>query len=87
MKEGRIKKLLIIGAALCGLAFPAQAKDFPHDMQAETRVLNEAVIRKLCPIPNARCVARDNPEFYKDTDPEFYNRITKPAPGNAGRKQ
>jgi hypothetical protein len=56
-------------------------------MQAETRVLNEAVIRKLCPNPNARCMARDNPEFYKDTDPEFYNRITKPAPGNAGRKQ
>jgi hypothetical protein len=44
---------------------------------AEERVPNMAVIRKLCPDPKARCLARDNPGFYKDEDPEFYNRITK----------
>jgi len=44
------------------------------------RVVDEAVVRKLCPNPNAKCMARDNPDFYKDADPTFYNRITKPAP-------
>jgi hypothetical protein len=24
-------------------------------------------------------LARDNPEFYKDTDPDVYSRITKPG--------
>lgn len=47
--------------------------------QPQSRVVNEAVVRKLCPDPTARCMARDNPEFYQDTDPAFYNRITKPA--------
>ena len=52
-------------------------------LHAETqpaRVLDESVIRKLCPNPKERCKARDNPDFYKETDPAFYNRITKPAP-------
>jgi len=42
-----------------------------------SRVVNEAVVSKLCPNPNARCLARDNPEFYRETDPALYNRITK----------
>jgi hypothetical protein len=45
----------------------------------QARVVDEAAVRKLCPDPNARCKARDNPDFYKDSDPDFYNRITKPA--------
>ncbi len=47
--------------------------------QPPDRVVNEAVVRKLCPNPNAKCMARDNPDFYKDADRNFYNRITKPA--------
>jgi hypothetical protein len=47
--------------------------------QPPARVVNEAVVRKLCPNPNAKCMARDNPDFYKDADPAFYNRITKPT--------
>ncbi|MGY8683366.1 hypothetical protein Q2941_37150 [Bradyrhizobium sp. UFLA05-153] len=47
--------------------------------QSSTRVVNEAIVLKLCPNPNAKCMARDNPDFYKDSDPAFYNQITKPA--------
>jgi hypothetical protein len=32
---------------------------------------------KLCPNPEARCMARDNPDFYKQSDPAFYKRIIK----------
>ena len=47
--------------------------------QPQARVVNEAVVRELCPNRKAKCMARDNPDFYKDADPAFYNRITKPA--------
>jgi hypothetical protein len=66
-----MKTLALTAALVAVIAAPAA--------HAETRVPNEAVIRKLCPNPNAKCMARDNPDFYKDDDPEFYNRITKPA--------
>ena len=46
---------------------------------APDRVVNDAVVRELCLNPNAKCMARDSPDFYKDSDPAFYNRITKPA--------
>jgi hypothetical protein len=45
----------------------------------QARVVDDAAVRKLCPDPNAKCMARDNPDFYKETDPAFYNRITKPV--------
>jgi hypothetical protein len=47
--------------------------------QSSARVVDDAVVRKLCPDPNAKCKARDDPDFYKDSDPAFYNHITKPA--------
>jgi hypothetical protein len=37
--------------------------------------LNETVLREVCH-PNSRCLARDNPEFFKDDDPAFYKRLT-----------
>ena len=46
--------------------------------QPSARVVDEAVVRKLCPNPNAPCLVRDNPYFYKDADPELYKLITKP---------
>jgi hypothetical protein len=61
---------IILAAALA--ASSAQAIE-----PTKERVLNEAAVRKLCPNPNKRCIARDNPDFYKDADPAFYNRITK----------
>jgi len=69
MRAHRICGILLVALIWNGLA-----------NAEESRVPNEAVIRKLCPNPNARCLARDNPDFYKDTDPDFYRRITKPAP-------
>jgi hypothetical protein len=41
------------------------------------RVVDEAKVAKLCPDPNAKCLARDNPGFYKESDPAFYKRITR----------
>ena len=41
------------------------------------RVLDAAKVAKLCPDPNARCLARDNPDLYKESDPAVYKRITK----------
>jgi hypothetical protein len=64
-----MKRLLLAAALTVALIPPAAAE--------ENRVVNEAVVRKLCPNPKMRCMVRDNPGFYKDEDPEFYNRITK----------
>jgi hypothetical protein len=64
-----MKKIAIL-LTLLALATPAMA---------EVRVANEAVVRKLCPNPKARCLVRDNPDFYRDADPKLYERITKPA--------
>ena len=66
--------ILLTVACLSALATSAL-----HAESQPARVLNESAIRKLCPNPNERCKARDNPDFYKDTDPAFYRRITKPA--------
>jgi hypothetical protein len=65
--ESAMKKVLLLSLVLIA---PASAE--------EIRVVNEAAVRKLCPNPNARCLVRDNPDFYKDADPELYKRITKP---------
>jgi hypothetical protein len=72
----RVIGLLVLLLTATSLAARAEATS---TKQPPARVLNEAVVRKLCPNPNKRCMARDNPDFYKDTDPAFYNRITKPA--------
>ena len=70
----RLIMLRVIGLLLVTLVWSASRP------RRRPVCLIRRVIRKLCPNPNARCLARDNPEFYKDTDPDFYNRITKPAP-------
>jgi hypothetical protein len=62
--------LALAAALTVALIAPAAAE--------ENRVVNEAVVRKLCPNPKVRCMVRDNAGFYKDEDPELYNRITKP---------
>jgi hypothetical protein len=67
-----MKCLLLVAALTVALSAPVAAE--------ENRVVNEAVIQKLCPNPKMRCKVRDNPGFYKDTDPELYKRITKPEP-------
>jgi hypothetical protein len=40
----------------------------------------QSVTAKLCPNKNARCLVRDNPDFYKDTDPALYKRLTECSP-------
>ena len=61
--------LILIAAA--ALISQANAKE------SCVRVVNQAVVSKLCPDPNARCLVRDNSNFYKESDPALYNRITK----------
>jgi hypothetical protein len=69
--ESIVKRLLLIAvASFIAIGTLAASAE-------ETRVVNEAVVQKLCPNPKMRCKVRDNPDFYKDTDPELYNRITK----------
>jgi uncharacterized protein YecT (DUF1311 family) len=70
---------------LCGLILGASSLEAVAEATSvdKPRIVNEAVVRKLCPDPNKKCMARDNPGFYKINDPAFYNRITKPAPRNA----
>lgn len=75
------RALIAIAAVVAGLLTFA-SYDAGAGKKERPRVLNEIVIRKLCPNPGARCLARDNPGFYKETDPAFYYRITKPAPNN-----
>ncbi len=40
-------------------------------MLSEEKRADKAAIRKLCPDPNARCLARDNPR----TSPELYRTL------------
>jgi hypothetical protein len=69
--RGRYAQFLIILIAATALISHANAKE------SCSRVINKAMVSKLCPNPNVRCLVRDNPEFYKETDPALYNRITK----------
>ena len=66
-----MKELLSILIAAAALISQANAK------KSCVRVVNQILVSKLCPDPNARCLVRDNPDFYKKNDPAFYNRITK----------
>lgn len=75
------RALIAIAAVAAGLLTAVLASAEPSQRN-QPRVINDTVIRKLCPNPNARCLARDNPDFYRETDPTFYYRITKPAPVN-----
>jgi hypothetical protein len=76
----KILTALLTLAMMTGAASAQPLDDVSRSTkQPPARVVNEAVVRKLCPNPNAKCMARDNPDFYKDADPAFYNRITKPA--------
>lgn len=68
--EGMMKKLLSILIAAAALISAADAKECD-------RVVDESKVAKLCPDPNAKCLARDNPGFYKESDPAFYKRITR----------
>jgi hypothetical protein len=52
-----MKKLLLTLAALTVVVCTAHAKECE-------RVVDESKAAKLC-APNARCLARDNPDFYK----------------------
>jgi len=63
----RLLSNLLVAAALVSVA---NAKECD-------RVVDEAKVAKLCPDPKARCLARDNPDFYKESDPGFYKRITR----------
>jgi hypothetical protein len=45
--------------------------------QAQARVVNQAVVNRLCPDPSVRCKIRDNPDLYRREDPEIWKQISK----------
>jgi hypothetical protein len=44
--------------------------------QSNDAYLNKALVRELCSDLAAKCIARDNPEFFKEDDPALYKRLT-----------
>jgi hypothetical protein len=68
-----MKTLTVALTIACAAALICQA----NAKEPCDRVVDEAVVWKLCPDPNMRCKVRDNPDFYKEDDPALYNSITK----------
>jgi len=65
-----VRTLLLAAALVAAVSIATSAK-------AESC---QSVIANLCPNKNARCLVRDNPDFYKDEDPALYKRITECDP-------
>jgi hypothetical protein len=76
-KAHRKKKTMCNQLATATLMAAATLISQVNAKESCVRVVNQAMVSKLCPDPNARCLVRDNPDFYKESDPALYNRITK----------
>jgi hypothetical protein len=61
MTTATISAAAIVLTALSGM--PAKAADA------------KGLCARLCPNAEARCMARDNPDFYKQSDQAFHKRI------------
>jgi hypothetical protein len=72
-RRTKMKTLTVALTIACAAALICQA----NAKEPCDRVVDEAVVWKLCPHPNMRCKVRDNPDFYKEDDPALYNSITK----------